>query len=150
MSDRNQRELSIFTTQFIGSWVAIYPTVLVKYENRNFVEPNGGQWVAFSVVSGKTLDAAIGGIVGRSSGVIYLQIFMSENTGTATPRAWADQFSQVFGNQNYGYSDSVSSGNIWTYRPALKKSPLRMGWIQWTVAVDFKHDQYSAPPNVST
>lgn len=150
MSDRNQRELNIFTTQFVEQWVSLYPVVPVKYENRNFVEPSGGQWVAFSVVSGKVVDAAIGGVIGRSSGVVYLQVFMSENTGTITPRLWVDQFVKIFGNQNYGYSDSVSSGNIWTYRPSLSKSPLRIGWIQWTVAVDFKHDQYSAPPTVGT
>jgi hypothetical protein len=76
---------------------------------------------------------------------LFLQIFMAENFGVMKARTLADNFSDAFMRQNFPYSDGISSGNIWTREPQLAKGPLRLGWIEWTVGIDFQHDQYMDP-----
>lgn len=147
MIDRNQREQSIFTTQFINVFVAANPSLLIKYQNRNFVEPSGGIWAAFSFTSGKVNEAAVGGLVMRGIGALFLQVFFSENTGVLAAMTLVDNFSDAFMRQNFIYSDSISSGNIWTKQPQLSKGRLSLGWIPWTVSIDFQHDQFMDPVN---
>jgi len=145
MSDRNEREYNILSTLFADKWIAANPTILTKFENRNFVEPDEGIWVAFSIVAGKVFDAAIGGLIERGIGAAFLQIFMAENVGTIEARILADSFGAIFGLRDFVYSDVVSAGHLWTTRPDMTESPTRSGWRQWRAGIDFYHDQYQTP-----
>jgi hypothetical protein len=62
---RSEIELSLLTTQFVNQWVAQNPTVPVKYENRNFTQPDSGVWVAFGIDLGAVVDNRSGVLDGH-------------------------------------------------------------------------------------
>jgi len=138
---RNEIEMTIFTQQFVNYWLPLNPAILVKYINRNFVEPTVGLWVEFGMDSGVVVDVAIGGTVARGSGEVWLKIFVSENQGTLAVRQLADQFADVFSRKNFPYP----GGNIWTRRPFVKRQNMSNGWLMWTSTIPFKHDEFMQP-----
>lgn len=65
----------------------------VEHENLRFQQPSSGPWGRLTLVTGDTEPAAIGSGAGRlerTAFVLFLQIFMPENTGTKIARQAAD------------------------------------------------------------
>lgn len=65
----------------------------VEHENQRFTQPATGPWGRLTLVTGETEPAAIGngqGRLERTPFVLFLQVFMPENTGTKVARQAAD------------------------------------------------------------
>jgi hypothetical protein len=148
MSNRNQIEQQVITTKFTSDWVPKFPSVPVKYENRNFTPPDNATWVAFSIRSGRVAEAAIGGIMPRGIGIVYLQIFMPENAGTMIGRQLVDGFADVFDNWHHVYAPvgNYPRGDFWFKRVEVVPQPIRDGWVNWVASVEFKHDEQVLVP----
>lgn len=138
---RNFIELQLFTQQFISVWVVANPGVLVKYSNRNFVEPANSAWVEFGADSGSVNDVSLSGSMQRGFGEVWLDMYFPENSGTMTMRAMADSFADCLSRQNFQYNN----GNIWTRQPSIGKAFAKTGWSRWRTTIPFKHDQFDLP-----
>lgn len=65
----------------------------VEHENLRFQQPSTGPWGRLTLVTGDTEPAAIGtgaGRLERTPFVLFMQVFMPENTGTKIARQAAD------------------------------------------------------------
>jgi hypothetical protein len=143
MSNRNVIEQQVITQRFVDQWVTLWPQIAVKYENRNFTPPANEPWVAFTIRSGRVVDAAISTIMPRGIGIVFLQIFLPENAGTVIAREMADSFADVFDNWHVVYPPSppYPRGDFWFKRVEFNAQPPRDGWLQWNVTIEFKHDE---------
>jgi hypothetical protein len=143
VSNRNTIEQEVLTQRFIDEWVPLWPSVPVKYENRNFTPTVNEPWVAFTIRSGKVADAAISSIMPRGIGIVFLQIFLPENAGTSLARQMADNFADVFDSWHTTYpaNGKYPQGDFWFKRTEFTAVPQREGWLQWNVSIEFKHDE---------
>lgn len=82
-----------FSDEFTTLWVADYPSVPVAYENRKFVQPVNAPWVRFSVVETHRRRQNVGSVTSRFvrvSGLIVVELYAPEDTGTKTLFQMAD------------------------------------------------------------
>lgn len=135
--------MTLITQQFVNQWVPRFPGLAIKYENRNFIPEPNQPWVGFFIRSGRVAEAAISAIMPRGIGIVYLQIFLPENTGTLIARQYADAFADVFDNWHATYSASSEypQGDFWFKRVEVVMLPQKEGWLQWNCSVEFKHDE---------
>jgi hypothetical protein len=143
MSNRNEIEMSLITNKFVTDWVPKFPGLAIKYENRYFDLPVNVPWVGFFIRSGKVAEAAISAVMPRGVGIVYLQIFLPENTGTLIARQYADAFADVFDNWHtiYPASGNYPQGDFWFKRVNVAELPVKEGWLQWNCSIEFKHDE---------
>jgi hypothetical protein len=143
VSNRNAIEQEIITQKFVDGWVPRYPNVAVSYENRPFTPPINEPFVAFTIRSGKVADAAISTIMPRGIGVVFLQIFLPENSGTLLARQMADSFADVFDQWHtvYPANPPYPRGDFWFKRAEFTPQAQRDGWLQWNASIEFKHDE---------
>lgn len=82
----------LFKAGWVGTLAAAIP---VEYPNQKFKQPTAGHWARFSLQFGGRDSVAIGNTRTRQVGILTLQIFAPEETGTATVYKAADLFAAI-------------------------------------------------------
>ena len=111
----------------------------IAWENRRFKQPDTGTWVRFTVLNGETRNAALSNtILKRTIGVIAVQVFVPELTGTKTAREAADAVATVFQNQQFS---AGNSGTITCRAASIRSIGIDAGWFQINVTCPYQRDQ---------
>lgn len=108
-------------------------TAPVAYENVQFEKPAGSPFVNFSVINGEGFTAGldIGSVpVVRDTGMVSLQVFVPEGTGTKTSRELIDAFVAIFEHKRFNA--------ITTYSANITPVGVRDGWHQTNVTVPLR------------
>lgn len=134
--------------RFATAWAIAEPTVPVKYQNALFDQPANSEWVALHVLDGPGAQASLEtGPFHRYVGVIVIQIFVPENTGTQRARTLGDNAASVFLVSNRGAAFKAGGGNpldgsgrITCLTPAIEPGEVNEGWFQMNVNVPYQRD----------
>ena len=97
--------------------------------------PEGEEvWVRLTILDGDTEQASIGGPTSlyRHFGIIAVQVFVKEQTGTAKARQLADTVASIFRGQKFN--------GILCRSPAVQRVGVIEGWFQINVNVPFQWD----------
>lgn len=135
MSFANER--AAIESRFAANWT----TTRIKYENTQFEQPKTA-WVALFILNGDGQQISLGlspNPLHRYVGVIMVQIFLPESSGTQTGRAYADTIASVFRRAQFS---NGSSGTITCRTPSISPGNLRDGWFQINVTCPFQRDVY--------
>jgi len=86
--------------QLIESYVQDYYTdTSVKYDNIPFDQPTGEPFISLTILSGTGTNTALGGQRVRYTGVIQVDIYVPENSGTRAARDIASSLRDLFTNK---------------------------------------------------
>lgn len=133
-----QNERSAIEARFADNWTGTSAD-RVKYENLPFNQPKSGAWVALTIRDGMAQQASISSRpLNRYPGIIVVDIFVAENTGTDEARRLADLAADIFRNVQFS---AGSSGTITTRVPYVTAVPPRNGWFQLSVTANFYRDK---------
>jgi hypothetical protein len=122
-----------FASGFVSGAEPLFP---VQYDNHGFTVPVG-IWGRFTIREGTRGNAAVGTAFQRHTGIVYLQIFAKEGTGTKPSNAAAALFGSIFDNQ----SISETWGDIvfeCVTATTIGKDP--QGWFQVNASVQYRAD----------
>jgi hypothetical protein len=136
-------ERSAIEQRFYTQWAAITP---IKFENVEFVQPEASPWVSLIIQrgSGDQIDIGTSNPTHRYNGVINVQIFTPQLTGTRSQGstaadALADKVSGIFRNAQF------SSGALGTIRCRTPRIVVSgndpYGWYQINVLTPYVRDQ---------
>jgi hypothetical protein len=102
--------------------------------------PTTGSWVALKIVNGVARVAGICAStpLNRYQGLIIVDVFVPEDTGTATARTLAESAASIFRNKQFS---SGNSGTITTRVPSIAQVGIVNGWYQLSVSVGFHRDK---------
>lgn len=125
-----------FETNFVAA--------AIKYENVPFDQPEATSWVALTILSGAGNAASIGTGSGsrlnRFAGIVQIDIFTVEETGTKTARQLADTIAAIFDNVQFSVG---SSGTITTRVPSFYPRGVENGWYHSVVSVAYHRSKFS-------
>lgn len=125
-------------SRFANNWTAT-TTDRIKYENVPFEQPTSGTWVALTILTGA---AGIAGIsttpLNRYAGLIQVDIFAAEKTGSDASWALADSVSTIFRHKQFS---AGSSGTITSRVPGVQNMGVENGWHRLVVSIPFQRDK---------
>jgi hypothetical protein len=112
----------------------------VRYENVKFTIPTSGSWVSLKIVNGGARVAGISANnpLNRYQGLIIVDVFVPEDTGTETARGLADSAASIFRNVQFS---SGASGTITTRVPTITPVGIVEGWYQLSMSVGYHRDK---------
>lgn len=149
MSDVNtfQDERSIAAKTFQDNWTVPLdpgpgsePRTKVKWPNKPWKEPKDESWVAWHLKTGESMVAGIAELMlARYGGLVIVQVFQKENTGTDEARQLADRVAEIYRFKELCIRDS----GILRFRvPFVTEPPASNGWYQLNVNCPFIRDAY--------
>jgi hypothetical protein len=116
---------------------ANWSTTPIKYEGVPFAE-TASAYIALNILDGEANQVSLGNAPRhRHAGVCIIQIFTPEDTGTQTPRAYADTLAALFRAQQFS---AGSSGLITCRSPSLRPLGVRGGWMTHNLVIPFHRD----------
>ena len=117
-----------------------FSAVPIKYENVPFDPPKGSPYIALTILSGNGINASIGTDrpLLRHAGIIQLDIFVPEDTGTEVARTHADSLDTLFKNVQFS---AGSSGLITTRVPFYTTLGIEQGWYRAVLSVAYQRDK---------
>jgi len=124
---------------------ANYTSTLIKYDNLEFSPPANTSWVAISILNGANNLASIG-TTGNSSrltrfnGIIQVDIYTPEGTGTKTSRDLADVISAIFNQVQFS---AGSSGTIQTRIPDYVELGIDDGLFHAVMSVTYERTKFT-------
>jgi hypothetical protein len=112
----------------------------IRWENQKFRQPESGAWVSLSIRNGEARVAGISANdpLNRYLGIIIVDVFVPEDTGTDTARTLADAAAAIFRNVQFS---AGSSGTITTRVPSIFPAGTRNGWYQLSMSVRYHRDK---------
>lgn len=145
MSDSRFADIrSLITARFQAGFVAAaippadpLPFLPTQYDNMPFTTPQAAPWARFHTVEGERQNAAVGVEFQRSVGVIYLQVFLPEGSGTKTAYDAGDVFAAVFDNADFG---AVGLQIICRTVSVQRIGKNGEGWMQFNAWVTYQAD----------
>lgn len=121
-----------------GRLKAAWTTTPIRFEGVPFQEVLTA-YVALFILDGQGLQISLGTpALRRWAGIITVQIFTPEDTGTQTGRAYADTIGAIFDRAQFS---SGSSGTIRCRIPTLTQVGVTNGWQQMNVTIPFIRDK---------
>lgn len=133
-----QDERSAIEKRFADNWTGT-TAAKVRYENAPFNQPKTGAWVALTIRDGIAQQASISSQpLNRYPGIVVIDIFVPENTGTDEARRLAELAAAIFRNVQFS---AGSSGTITCRVPYVTTIGARDGWFQLAVTVNFYRDK---------
>lgn len=141
--DTFQDERKAAATWFETYWVdGANPRTKVKWPNHRWQEPKEESWVAWNLVDGDAIVAGIAELMlARYSGLVIVQVFQKENTGTDEARQLADRVAEIYRFKEICVDDS---GLLRFRVPFVTTPPAKDGWFQMNVNCPFIRDAYHA------
>lgn len=126
-----------------GRFAANYTATPIKYANKKFEPPKTTAWVALTILTGIGRQASLGASnpLHRFTGVIQIDVFAPEDTGTATARGHADTIGDIYRRQQFSYS---SSGTITCDTPYITDRGIENGWHRLVVSIPYRRDVHLA------
>ena len=117
---------------------AAWATTPIRYENVPFAAPST-PYVALFILDGEGNQVSLGTpALRRWTGIIIVQVFVPQDTGTQIAKSYADTIGAIFDRAQF------SSGNSGTIRcrvPSVKSIGITNGWNQVNVSVPFIRDK---------
>jgi len=115
-----------------GRLASNWTTTDIAYVNVPFAPDNAAPWVRLNILNGESGPRNVNDGK-RHLGVIVLQIFVPQNTGTATARTYADSLATIFEDAQFsgilcGVASIETIGNTGT-------------WYQINVTVGYWRDE---------
>ena len=121
-------------TRLSAAWV----TTKIRYVNAPFVETRT-PYVALFVLDGEGHQISLGAVVlHRWVGVILMQVFVLQDTGTRLAKTYANTLGAVFDRAEFS---SGASGLIRCRVPSVQEIGITNGWYQLNVSVPFIRDK---------
>jgi hypothetical protein len=111
----------------------------VQMDNHKFTQPVAAPWGRLSIARGTRAPAAIGGAKLRSLGIVYLQIFLPLESGTAEADQAADAFASVFDMRSIPVTGTTSYAVMET--ASLESTGDRDGYRQYNASIPFRADE---------
>lgn len=118
---------------------AAFTTIPVRYENAPFKEIQTA-YCALFVRRGEGHQITLGPApqLNRWAGLIIVQIFVPEDTGTQVVAGYADSIADVFRRQEFSVT---GSGLIRCRVPSIQEVGTRNGWYQMNVTTPYIRDK---------
>jgi len=112
-----------------------WATTPIAWENRDFTPPTSGGWVELTVIgaTGQTRGIAGTTIGVRDAGLIAINIYTPEGSGTATGRGYADTLAALFEHERFS--------GITTYAATLTTRGVVNGWHQLNLTIPFRSNR---------
>lgn len=122
-----------------GRFAANFTALPCKYENQRFTPPAQSAWVALTILNGEARRASIGTTtpLQRYPGIIQIDVYVPENTGTATARGHADTIASVFRDVTF---TAGTTGKVVCGTPYATPLGVADGWYRIAVTVPFRRD----------
>lgn len=121
-----------------GRLAANWTTTPIKYEGVPYKEA-AVDYVALFIRDGEGVQISLGSpAVRRWPGLIILQVFVPEMTGTRKAREYADSLGAIFDRVDFS---SGNSGLITCRTPSIEVIGVRDGWCQVNVTVPFRRNR---------
>ena len=110
----------------------------IRYEGQRFEMPSAGGFVALKIRNGTGRQISTGSPpLHRYTGTIVVDVFVPEDTGTATARIHADKIDQIFRRAQFS---AGNSGTILCRTPSISTVGVDSGWFQLSVNVPYQRD----------
>lgn len=108
-----------------------YSATPVAYENVPF-DPPSGAWVRLTVVNGGGATFGLTGAqpIVRDTGVISVQVFVPENTGTQAAKALVDSIVPIY--------EHTQFDGIVAYTASVAPVGISDGWHQTNITIPFR------------
>jgi hypothetical protein len=120
--------------RFHDTWT----TTPIVWGNVPFAEQTG-PYVALFILDGEGHQVSLGTpALRRWAGVIIVQIFVEQDTGTKLARQYADTIGAIFDRAQFSYG---SSGTIRCRIPSITPVGIENGWFQINVEIPFIRDK---------
>ena len=121
-------------------FAAAFTVLPVAYENQKFAPPANAAWVALTILPGEGRQVTIGGAGARQryAGVIQVDVYVPEETGTATARGHADTIETVYRQVQFS---AGASGTITTATPFIVSRGIEDGWYRLVVSIAYRRDK---------
>ena len=117
---------------------AAWTTTPIRYENVPF-GATSSPYVALFVIDGEGQQISLGTpALRRWVGIIMIQVFVPQDTGTQLAKGYADTIGAIFDRAQF------SSGNSGTIRcrvPSIQSIGIQNGWHQINVSIPFIRDK---------
>ena len=115
-------------TRFAAQWTE----TPIAYENVDFTKPSNASWVRLTIIDGSGKPYGIMGSTGQAvdNGLISVQVFVPEGTGTQEAKRLADEILPI-------YQDTRFSGIV-TYIATVNTVGVGNGWHQTNVTIPYK------------
>lgn len=126
-------------THFAAGWAAGGELFPVYFQNQKGLESSAA-WGRFSLVYGQNQPSAIGPDFRRCLGMIFLQVFLPTNDGTANATKAADKLEAMFEDQRFEITAAGQTLEIQieTGCDGPREVGLSEGWMQYNVSLDFR------------
>lgn len=115
-----------------------WTTTPIRYENVAFIETNE-PYVALYVLDGEGHQISLGTVaLRRWVGVIFVQIFVKQDTGSRLAKSYANTIGALFDRAEFSVG---VSGLIRCRVPSIHEVGITNGWYQINVSVPFIRDK---------
>jgi len=110
----------------------------IKYEGQRFQMPSSGGFVALTIRNGSGQQISTGSPpLHRYTGTIVVDVFVPEDTGTATARMHADTIDDIFRRAQFS---AGSNGTISCRTPSISTVGVESGWFRLSVNIPYQRD----------
>ena len=111
-----------------------WTTTPIAWENRDFTPPTSGGWIELTVLGNTGQTLGIGSaVMVRDSGLIAINIYTPEGSGTATGRGYADTLDALFEHERFS--------GITTYTATLTTRGVVEGWHQLNLTIPYRSNR---------
>jgi hypothetical protein len=138
-----EAERQVLEGWFNDHWANACP---IRWENLAWQEPIDATWVAFFIRPGQGQQLDIRGeeTLTRHDGLVIVQVFQKEKTGTATASRNADRVSDIF--RRLRIRDDAA-GTFQFREPYIQRVGEANGVYQINVTCPYRRDTLTAPAN---
>jgi hypothetical protein len=124
---------------------ANYSSTQIKFDNLEFSPPANASWVALSILNGDPITASIGTTgnssrLTRFSGIVQIDIYTPEGSGTKSSRDLADVISAIFNQVQFS---AGLSGTIQCRVPSYTELGIDDGWFHAVMSVAYERTKFT-------
>lgn len=133
MATQNEA-VDLMQSRFITQWADETP---VAYDNDEFDTPSADvEWARFNIQFNVGFQESFGNTGNRKfrrAGLIFIQVFTPENTGSFRGTELARRALNIF--------DGERLGDIWFVNGVIRSAGNINGWFQTNVSIEFRYDE---------
>lgn len=127
-------EVKAIESRLLANWA----TTPIRFEGVPFTEPSSA-YVALTVLTGEGVQISLGDVaLRRWPGVIVIQIFVPELSGTRQAKTYADSLGAIFDRAQFS---SDNSGVISCRTPSVETIGMLEGWWQVNVLIPYRRSR---------
>ena len=122
-------------------------TTPVRYENVEFVPPEGASWISVAVKESdsRKITLGSGAQVRRTIGTIFVEIFTPVGGGSGVARGYADTIKGIFRDYRVSGLHTYGDGDVWVkgevcYTNSGTGVPATAQQYQIVVGIPFRYD----------